>query len=93
MKRFSDQHVLDIAQRFADSRWASVWMLFGEDIRGAIIDSIIMTEMRIADCADSKLTFTATDVIDLRERVVAALSAGVRPKLSRRPMVRYLVEP
>lgn len=92
MKRFSSEHVLDIAQRFTDSRIAESWTLFGSSIRCAILDSVIMDEMRIADSVDSALEFTAADVMKLRGEVEAVLAEGCRPKSSRRQLCSYKVE-
>jgi hypothetical protein len=91
VNRFSREHARDVAQRFTDSWRAEAWSLFGDKVRDALIDSAILDELRIADNADSALTFTATDVVNFRKDVKHELESGVRPKHSRRCLVSYRV--
>jgi hypothetical protein len=78
-------NVMDIAQRFAASPWAESWTLFGTKIRRAILDSVIMDELRIAGSVDSSIEFTARDVIRVRSELEQVLRDGIRAKGSRRP--------
>lgn len=82
MKRWTEDHALAVAQKFCESTRAEIWTLFGAEIRGALIDSLIMDEVRIADSVDSP-PFSAADLLTLREQVVAILADGAKPKHAR----------
>lgn len=92
MKRFSTEHVTQTAKRFAASTTAKSWQLFGREIRAALLDVVVMDEMRIAFSVDSEQTFTAEDVCKFRGAVEEFLRSGVVPEGSRGPHRFYRLE-
>jgi len=55
-----------------------MWSLFTARLRRALLDAHVMDEIRIADSADSSVTFTATQLIEFLCAVEDALASGVR---------------
>lgn len=76
MTRFSEEAVKNCAKS-AIARFRATWTCFGDEIRDALLDSSIMDSVRWADSADSTFSFTASELIDFRARVVEVLAAGV----------------
>ncbi len=92
MSQFTEDHAVDVAQRFAESDRAKMWHLFGRDVRQALLDAAIMDEMRVAASLSGKSPFTAIQVVQLRARVADLLANGIRLKTGRNPItVRYSV--
>lgn len=78
MKRYSSEHVALCVKNFKGSALADAWLLFGPEVRSAIVDSIIMGEIRIADSIDSTVAPTAGELMAFRDAVVAALAEGIK---------------
>lgn len=91
MKRWTDEHAAHVAKDFSRSDFAAAWHMFGRDIRAAIVDSLVMTEMRIADSVDSEIALTASDVVTFRALIETALAAGVKRRNA--PPIRFEVSP
>lgn len=73
MKRFSPQHVNQVAREFKQSTTARAWFFFGADIQNAIIDSLVLGEIRAAYSADSAKSFTPEEIVVFRDAVKVAL--------------------
>lgn len=78
MKRWGDEHVAAIAKAFVGSDFAQAWSLLGASLRSAVIDSLIINEMRVADSVDSTIALTAGEIVAFRGDLEAALAAGVK---------------
>ena len=88
----SDEHTLHVARDFASSRLAEAWGLFGREIRIAILDSVVMHEMRIADSVGSEIRYTAMDLVAFRNRLQDVLARGAAPAGTRRPPIAFTIE-
>jgi hypothetical protein len=91
MKRFSKEHVDEVARAFATDSRIHVWGMFGAEIREAIIDSAVMREMRYAEIATDTAPFTAAEIIAFRNAVMKRLAEGVVPAGSRGMKIRFEV--
>ncbi len=92
MKRFSPEHVTQVAREFARTPASKSWFMFGSEIQSAIIDAHVMREIRMAHVADSTQTFTPTEIIEFRDAVAASLAEGVIPAGTRGMRARFKVE-
>lgn len=92
MIRFGKDHAARVASEFAASSAARTWFMFGAEIHNAIIDAVVMRELRWSHVADSTQVFTATQIIGFRDAVVACLAAGVVPAHSRGPRFRVTID-
>lgn len=70
--------VADLAQRFVSSWRADVWDYVAGDLRGALIDSLIVEALRAAQAAGGDYTVAPRVVLEWRSALVKALAAGVR---------------
>jgi membrane protein CcdC involved in cytochrome C biogenesis len=91
VKRWTQEHVDQAARAFASSSKADAWFMFGAEMQRAIIDSIVMDAIRMADVAGSMIQLTAGEIVLFRVAVEVALAAGVK-KHSRAMRVSYKVE-
>lgn len=91
MKRWTDEHAEMIAKEFSRSDFAISWRMFGADVRRAILDSVIMDQMRIADSVDSAIQFTASEVVEFRNLVERKLADGVKRRSD--VPIRFEVQP
>ena len=91
MKRFSKEHVEQVARDFAASRMIHSWGMFGSEIKHAIIDSGVMREMRYAEIATDASPFTAAEIIAFRDAITKKLAEGVVPADSRGMKIRFEV--
>lgn len=78
MKHFDVDHVAEVARRFAASAVAESWPMFGEPIRSALLDSVVMTELRIARSYATTM-YSAAEICAFRCALEHRLSEGVRP--------------
>lgn len=70
--------VADLAQRFVSSWRRDIWDYVASDIRGALIDSLIIEALRAAQAAGGDFTVTPQTVLEWRSELVKQLAAGVR---------------
>ena len=90
MRRWSSEHIEHVARDFSRSSQAEAWHFFGARIRRAILDSVVMDEMRIADSVDSEIALTAGEIIDFRTALEAKLAEGVKRRSA--PPLRFRVD-
>ena len=90
MKRYTEEHARQIAKDFAGCTLADSWYLFGNRIRRAIIDSLVMDALVMADVADSGIRLSATELIEFRTKVETALTDGVKRRNA--PPRRFLLD-
>lgn len=65
--RTDDRQVIRTAKK-AFARCSPLWFVFGDEIRNALIDSVIMDEIRLAD-ETSELGCSAGEIVAFRARV------------------------
>jgi hypothetical protein len=78
MRIFSDQEILRLVEDFTRSWRARVWYSLADDLRNAILDSVMMDLVRSAHSADNETPITPAYILDLRQRFEARLARGVR---------------
>jgi len=78
VKRYTEEHAKQIAKDFAGTELAGAWDLFGQEIRRAIIDSVVMDTIRVADTVDSTMQLTAAEIMAFRGMVESKLADGAR---------------
>lgn len=79
-----------IAREFASSSLAKLWNFVTTDVRGALVDSLVMNHLRMADAADNGTPHTPAEIIEFRDRLVAQLEAGIPRGSAGR--LRFLLE-
>lgn len=89
MKRWTAEHVAAIARTFSGSDLANAWPLLGAALRSAVIDQLLINEMRIADSVDSEIALTAGEIVAFRRELEAALATGVKRRGA--PPIRFAV--
>lgn len=91
MKRWTDDHAARVAQEFAATDLAQAWGLFGAEVRNAVIDSLVMSELRVADSVDSPLQFTAGQICAFRDLLAKTLRDGVK-RHNRAMRIAYTID-
>lgn len=74
--RLDDRAAKVVAEWIADEH-RGAWTYFDTPVRSALVDAGIMAHVRTARSADDGTPFTAADLIEFRDRIVALLAAGV----------------
>lgn len=78
-----------LASKFCDSWQAKLWPFVTYDVRDALIDSVIMDSVRMANAVDNVAPIPPADLIAFRDAFVAALAAGVPRGAQRRVFKIY----
>jgi len=78
VRQFSDREILRLVEDFTRSWRARVWYSLADDLRNAILDSVMMDIVRSAHSADNEAPITPAFLLDLRQRFESRLARGVR---------------
>lgn len=66
-----------LAKDFDGSPLSRLWNFVTNDVRQAIVDSIVMGHVRSAWASDVDAPVTPTELLELRAAIVDALAAGI----------------
>lgn len=82
--------VADLAQRFVTSWRVTIWDHVTADLRGAMIDSLIVEALRHAQAAGGGFLISPSAVLEWRRLLVEQLAAGIYQGKRRRTfMIEY----
>jgi hypothetical protein len=62
-----------LAREFTSNWRADIWNPMGRAVQDALVDSYVMDHVRMAAAVNADLPMTPADLVDFRERLVAAM--------------------
>lgn len=66
-----------LAREFLGSWRAKLWHFVTDDVRRALIDSLVMEHVQLAHAVDNQAPVTPAELIEFRGALIATLAAGI----------------
>lgn len=82
--RMDRQHVANLARTFHTSWRAKLWPLVSDEVRAALIDSMVMASIATAHAVDAQKPITPMQIMAMRCDLAEELHRGARHRPSYR---------
>lgn len=82
--RIDNQHVRELARKFHRSWRAELWCFVADDVRAALIDSMVMESVAMAHAVDAQRPLTPMQIMELRCDLAEELHRGAHQRVSYR---------